>query len=155
MKKLVFFAVAVVMGMVFVGVGFADQNNTGCGLGSIVFEGKEGLVSQTCAATFNGICANQLFGITSGTLNCKQSETLWANEELNRFVADNMDNLARDIAKGNGEYLYTLAVLMDVPQGERTSLYSKLQANFSNIYTSDKVSHVDVLKNIETVVSSS
>jgi len=155
MKKLVFFAVAVVMGMVFVGVGFADQANTGCGLGSIVFEGKEGLVSQTCAATFNGTFGNQTFGITTGTSNCKQYETVWANEELNRFVADNMDNLARDIAKGNGEYLNTLAVLMEVPDGERASLYAKLQTNFSNIYTSDKVNHVDVLKNIEAVVSSS
>jgi hypothetical protein len=155
MKKVAFFAVAVVVGMVFVGVSFADQNNTGCGLGSIVFEGKEGLVSQICAATFNGTFGNQTFGITSGTSNCKQHETLWANEKLNTFVADNMDNLARDIAKGKGEYLNTLAVLMEIPHAERADLYAKLKNNFSNIYTSDNVSHLDILKNIEAVVSSS
>jgi hypothetical protein len=112
------------------------------------------LVSQTCAATFNGISGNQTFGITTGTSNCNQFETLWANEKLNTFVAENMDNLANDIAKGNGEYVNTLAVLMEVPEGERSGFYSRLQANFSHIYTSDQVSHVDVLKNIETVMSS-
>jgi len=52
--------------VVFVRVGFADQKNTGYGLGFIVFEGQEGLVSQVCAATTNGTLANHTFGIISG-----------------------------------------------------------------------------------------
>ncbi len=155
MKRFVFFVVAVFTVMVFVGVGFADQKNTGCGLGTLVFEGQDGLLSQICAVTTNGTFGNQTFGITSGTLNCDRPQSLAANEKLNTFVADNMDNLARDIAQGNGEYVNTLAVLMEVPEGERTSFYSRLQVNFSHIYTSDQVTHVDVLNNIETVVSSS
>jgi hypothetical protein len=154
MKKVAVFVVAVFSVMVFVGVGLADQNNYGCGLGSIVFEGQDGLVSQVCAATFNGTSGNQTFGITTGTSNCQQFETVWASKKLNAFVADNMDNLARDIAMGNGEYLNTLAVLLEVPHGERADFYTKLQTNFSSIYTSDNVSHVDVIKNIEAVVSS-
>ncbi len=155
MKRFVFMVVAVLMATVFVGVCFADQENTGCGLGSIAFEGKDGLVSQVLAVTTNGIVGNQTFGITSGTLNCEKFDTFAANENLNTFVADNMDNLAGDIAKGNGEYLDTLAVLMEVPKEERASLYSRLQTNFSNIYTSDNVSHVDVLNNIEAVMTAS
>ena len=155
MKKLVFLVVPVFAVMVFVGVGFADQQNTGCGLGSLIFEGHDGLISQTCAATFNGTFGNQTFGITTGTSNCEQFETMWANKKLNIFVAENMDNLAKDIAQGNGEYLHTLAVLVEVPEGERADFYAKLQTNFSNIYTSDQLSHLDVLKNIEDVVSSS
>ena len=155
MKKLVFLVVPVFAVMVFVGVGFADRQNTGCGLGSLIFEGHDGLISQTCAATFNGTFGNQTFGITTGTSNCEQFETMWANKKLNTFVAENMDNLAKDIAQGNGEYVNTLAVLIEVPEGERADFYSRLQTNFSRIYTSDKVTHVDVLKNIETLMSSS
>ena len=81
----------------------------------MVFEGQNGLISQTFAATTNGIFGNQTFGITSGTSNCEQYKTFAYNEKLNTFVADNMDNLARDIARGQGEYLNTLAVLMEVP----------------------------------------
>ena len=29
-----------------------------------------------------------------------------SNEQLNKFVADNMDNLAKDIAMGHGESLW-------------------------------------------------
>ena len=65
-----------------------------------------------------------------------------------------MDNLAMDIARGHGEYLNTLAVLLEVPEGERALFYTKLQTHFSDIYTAETVTHVDVIKNIEVVVTS-
>ncbi|HYA02668.1 MAG TPA: DUF3015 domain-containing protein [Syntrophobacteria bacterium] len=153
MKRFGVLALAVVAVMVFTGVAFASKTNTGCGLGQLIFKGHEGLVSQTCAATFNGTFGNQTFGITSGTSECDQFKTVWASERLNIFVADNMDGLAKDIAQGSGEYLNTLAVLLEVPEGQRVDFYSRLQSNFSQIYTSDQVTSIDVLKNIETVIS--
>jgi hypothetical protein len=152
MKKLAFVASAVLMVVVFSGVSWAvDPKNTGCGLGSILFEGQNGLVSQTFAATTNGTFGNQTFGITSGTSNCEQYKTFTSNEKLNTFVADNMDNLARDIARGQGEYLNTLAFLMDVPDAQAGVFRSHMQAHFPDIYTSDKVTHSDVVKNILVV----
>ena len=74
MKKgvVVTFAVLSMM-IVFAGMGWAvDPKNTGCGLGSMAFEGQNGLMSQTAAATTNGIFGNQTFGITSATLNCER-----------------------------------------------------------------------------------
>jgi hypothetical protein len=135
------------------GIASASQNNTGCGLGSIVFKGQDGLLSQTCAATFNGIYGNQTFGITTGTSNCEKATNLTSNQKLDKFVSDNMDNLAMDISKGSGEYLSTLAVLLDTPETERPALYRRLQANFSQIYTSESVNHLDVLNNIEKVLN--
>ncbi|MDY6935094.1 MAG: DUF3015 family protein [Spirochaetota bacterium] len=129
------------------------KSNVGCGIGTMIFEKQDGLISQLCATTTNGICGNQTFGITSGTLECEKAPGIASNERLNIFVADNMDNLAKDIAKGNGEYLNTLAVLMEVSEGDRTHFYNKLQSNFSNIYTSDKVTNTQVLNNIEAVLS--
>jgi hypothetical protein len=131
---------------------FAGQSNYGCGLGSMIFKGNDGLVSQTLAATTNGILGNQTFGITLGTSNCARFSSLVSNEKINIFVADNMDSLATDIAKGNGEYLNTLAVLMEVPEKERTDFYKKLQMNFANIYTSKEVTHDQVIKNIAALM---
>ena len=116
-----------------------------------VFEGQNGLMSQTFAATTNGTFGNQTFGITSGTSNCEQYKTFTYNEKVNTFVAENMDNLARDIARGQGEYVNTLAVLMEVPDAKKASFRSQLQAHFSDIYTSDKVTHSEVVKNILVV----
>lgn len=156
MKKLVVIVLAAFLIMTFAAASYAaPKENVGCGLGYIVFKGKDGLLSQTCAATTNGTFGNQTFGITSGTSECERYSTFTANEELNKFVSDNMDNLAMDIARGHGEYLNTLAVLLEVPEIERASFYSQLQTHFSDIYTSDTVTHVDVLNNIEIVVTSS
>jgi hypothetical protein len=153
MKKLVVIVNAVFMMIVVLsGVGWAvDQKNTGCGLGSIAWEGQDGLMSQTLAATTNGTFGNQTFGITSGTSNCEQYKTFTHNPKVNIFVAENMDNLARDIARGQGEYVNTLAVLMEVPSAKRASFRSQLQAHFSDIYTSNKVTHSEVVQNILVV----
>ena len=156
MKKLVVIVLAAFLVITFAGASFAaPKENVGCGLGYIVFKGKDGLLSQTCAATTNGTFGNQTFGITSGTSECERYSTFTANEKLNKFVSDNMDNLAMDIARGQGEYLNSLAVLLEVPESERAPFYTKLQTHFSDIYTSNTVTHVDVIKNIEIVVTSS
>ncbi len=153
MRRSSVLAIAVCCALALGGMAYAGQNNTGCGLGTMVWEGKDGLLSQVCAATTNGTFGNQTFGITSGTLNCTPAPSFVSMERLNNFVGDNMDNLAMDISKGNGEYLSTLAVLLDIPVEERTELYSLLQSNFSSIYTSEEVTHVDVLNNLEKLLA--
>jgi hypothetical protein len=114
----------------------ANKENTGCGLGYMIMQGNDGL----------------LFQISSGTLECEKPGRFASKEQLNKYVAENMDNLANDIAKGQGEYLNTLAVLMEVPEDSRAEFYVKLQSNFSRIYPSTNVTSVDVLTNIASLM---
>ena len=156
MKKLVIVVNAVFLMMVVLsGVGWGEgfnTKNTGCGLGSIAWEGQSnGLMTQTMAATTNGTFGNQTFGISSGTSNCEQYKEWTYSPKVNTFVAENMDNLATDIARGQGEYVNTLALLMEVPSAKRAAFRSQLQAHFSDIYTSDKVTHSEVVRNIMVV----
>ena len=130
----------------------ANKQNTGCGLGTLIMQGNDGLLYQVLAVTTNGTFGNQTFGISSGTLECEKPSKFASREQLNKYVAENMDNLANDIAKGQGEYLNTLAVLMEVPEGSRAEFYAKLQGSFSQIYPSTDVTSVDVLTNIESMM---
>lgn len=130
----------------------ANKQNTGCGLGYMIMQGNDGLLFQVLAVTTNGTFGNQTFGITSGTLECEKPSRFASKEQLNQYIADNMDNLASDIARGQGEYLNTLAVLMEVPEGSRADFYAKLQSNFSRIYPATDVTSVDVLNNIESLM---
>lgn len=132
----------------------ANQKNTGCGLGSMAFQGNDGLVSQTFAVTTNGTFGNQTFGITSGTSNCEQFKTFTMNDKVNVFVAENMDGLAKDIARGQGEHLEALATLMALDQELRPQFYGALQQNFSQIYASAAVTPAEVLAGISGVASS-
>ncbi|MBI5232857.1 MAG: DUF3015 family protein [Deltaproteobacteria bacterium] len=130
------------------------KQNVGCGLGEVALEGAdETLMVQVLAATTNGTFGNQTFGITSGTSNCKQPTRVVSSERLNEFVAGNMDTLAKDMARGQGEALSTLAELMAVSHENRAEFYATLQANFSKVFTSESVESADVIDNIAAVYS--
>jgi hypothetical protein len=122
------------------------NDNTGCGLGSLIIKNQNTVVLQALAATTNGIFGNQTFGITSGTSNCDKPSNFVSNDKLNRFVAENMDELALDISAGKGETLSTVAKLMNVEDSAAFS--SKLQSNFTNIYSSENVTSATVIDSI-------
>jgi len=91
MKKLVIIVLAAFLVITFAGASFAaPKDQVGCGLGYMVFKGKDGLLSQTCAATTNGTFGNQTFGISTGTLECDRPSNFTANEKLNKFVSDDI-----------------------------------------------------------------
>ncbi|MBC7662029.1 MAG: DUF3015 family protein [Chitinophagaceae bacterium] len=75
----------------------------GCGLGSLLVKSNDTV--QILAATLNGTSANQTFGITSGTSNCLPANKAAALEQQQHFVRENLENLRRDMVKGDGEYL--------------------------------------------------
>lgn len=132
---------------------FADQN-TGCGLGSLLWNGKaDSIVSQAFQATTNGTFGNQTFGITTGTLGCTTPSKVVKNEQLNHFVKTNMDNLAKDIAQGRGESLDAFAELLQVPVEKRAAFAARLQSNFAKVFTSDQVVLAEVIDNAVTVTN--
>jgi len=125
----------------------AANNQTGCGLGSVIIKDSSSAVMLAIQATFNGTSGNQTFGITSGTSGCKKTKFVM-NERAEEFVASNMDTLAKEISVGHGESIDTLAELLNI---EDTATFSaSLQANYNSIYTSEKVQMNDVLDNIST-----
>jgi hypothetical protein len=146
---------AVFISLLFVGSSFAadgEYGAAGCGLGSILFGKQPGPV-QVFAATTNATSYNQTFGITSGTSNCNKNTVFSSNDRLNRFVQSNFDNLAKEIALGQGESLNTLAELMKVPADRKPAFYQTLQSNFDKIFPSESVEMASVLENIVTLTS--
>jgi hypothetical protein len=124
----------------------------GCGLGAMIFGNEPGAV-QVVAATTNGTFGSQTFGITTGTSNCGKGLINTAeNGNLAQFVENNMDNLAKDIARGNGESLNTLAELTGISETQKPTVFAKLQANFSTIFSSEKVQVADVINQIVAIV---
>lgn len=129
--------------------------NTGCGLGTMLFKNNAdgSILLQALQATTNGLFANQTFGITSGTSECKQPAKFVSNDRVNEFVRANLDDLAKDIAAGRGESLSTLAELMNVPAADREAFYGNLQANFGTIFPSEGVEYAHVVDAIVAVSS--
>ncbi len=146
MKKLIvsIAAVAALSSAAFAGV----NSQTGCGLGSMIIKDDSSAILLALQATTNGTSGNQTFGITSGTSGCKKTKFVM-NERAEEFVASNMDQLAKEIAMGQGESVDTLAELLVVEDKE--AFASALQSNYKSIYTSKNVEMADVLDNISTI----
>ena len=128
------------------------RENVGIGLGTVIFEGKDGLLSQICAATTNGCFGNQTFAITTGTLGAKPYSGFVSNDGVKTFVRDNIDQLAREMAAGRGESLDTLAELAGVPMADRAAFARNLQSHFADIYTSPTVTDGEVIANLAKLV---
>ncbi len=120
----------------------AFANNTGCGFGTAIFKGKKGKLYEILAVTTNGTSGSSTFAITSGTSGYEKGSAIGMSS-VDFYIAENMDGLASDIAKGDGEYLDTLAQMMKVK--DKAAFKEKLHKNFKYIFpgkdvTSNQVS---------------
>ena len=156
MKVLVSMALA--MGLAS-GIAYADGHknagngdSTGCGLGSTLWAGKTGIVPQILAVTTNGTLGNQTFGITTGTLGCDKNDVI-ASAEVRQLAAVSLDNLATDIARGEGETLASLASAMKVDRSDQPLMFAALKGNFARIFPNDSVSSDNVLVSIQQVMA--
>ena len=118
-------------------------DSTGCGLGSMAWRGQSGIVPQILAVTTNGTFGNQTFGITSGTSGCDPNGRITGGTQrmVLAFVENNMEQIAMDVAAGEGETLETLAGIMNV---DSAVLAEKTHQQFAMIFPNQDVDAVDV-----------
>src|SRR3954468_15458363 len=97
----------VVAAMTFASSALAAKQNysaAGCGLGTMLFKGKNGKAQLILAATTNGNF-NQTFGISSETLDCSSDGVVKNEKQLEVYAAVNFQRLSREMAQGGGEYV--------------------------------------------------
>ena len=111
----------------------------GCGLGTaVVFKDANEWHEHVLAATTNGTSGNQTFGMTSGTLGCEAANGPLAGVQT--FMDNNMDQLAMDVAKGQGETLAALAEIIGVEASDQDTFNTKLQASFDTMFSAEATS---------------
>jgi hypothetical protein len=125
----------------------AKYGAAGCGLGSIVFGAKPGII-QVLAATTNGTLGSQTFGITSGTSNCADSSGGAASAKV--FVETNRQAVAKDISRGSGETIAALASLAGCR--DLHAVGSTLQRHFGRIFPDAGVSDAQVGSSVVQVL---
>jgi hypothetical protein len=111
----------------------------GCGLGSMVFGSKPGLV-QILALTSNETLGSQLFGITSGTSNC--GDTSGGTVAAKSFIESNREAFAKDVSRGSGETIANLATLGGC--ADARGVAQNLQRNFKQIFPSARAADTEI-----------
>ncbi len=129
-------------------VAKADPYGTaGCGLGSIVFGNKPGIV-QVLAATTNGTFGSQTFGISTGTSNCKDTAPSTASAKA--FIQANREAVAKDIARGQGETISNLTALAGCHDDKAVG--AALQKDFAQIFPTEKVTDIQVSDSVVSML---
>lgn len=148
MKKLI-------AGAVLLGASSMAFAQPGCGVGAMIFKGQSGIAPHVLAATTNGSFGNQTFGMTTGTLGCNTNEPV---QSMAMYMNSNIDKVARDMSRGQGENLDTLAVLMGVQKQDRATFDKVMQAHFKTVFPTDHTTSeqaaqaiIDVMKSDKTL----
>lgn len=118
----------------------------GCGLGNVLFGGKSPKEKQILAATTNGTSANQLFGITSGTLNCVDNSGV---AKLEAFIESNKQAFATESARGDGETLQSVAYILSCVKP--SAMNEAIRSHHAEIFATD--SAAQITENLRSVLS--
>lgn len=157
-KKVLIMSVAVLFSMQ-AGLAMAAGNpdtGPGCGLGKIAWKNyphQKVIGIQTMEATTNGLMGSQTFGISSGTSGCTNDGKFWAEQKVNAFASLNFENLAQDMAQGQGEHLASLATLMGIPAAQQPAFFAMTQEKYASLVAAGETSPVALVKALNEAVA--
>ena len=104
------------------------------------------------AATTNGTSGNQTLGMTFGTLGCEDAGGP-LKADIQQYIDGNLDQLAADTAKGQGQSLTALADLMKIEGADRALFNQSLQANFDKLFQSETTTSGDTAEALSAIMS--
>ncbi|WP_443191048.1 DUF3015 domain-containing protein [Pseudomonas indica] len=133
------------MSMASVAAHADAAGGNGCGWGNMLFEGQRGLVPHMLATTTNATSGNATFGMTSGTNGCDTNVKLGYGGRSILAMNGMLDNIAEDMALGQGEALDAYATLLGIEQADRAHFAKVTQENFDRIFSSPDVTGEQVL----------
>ncbi len=123
-----------------------------CGWGNMLFEGQSGTPSHIVATTTNGTSGNNTFGMTSGTNGCSTDGKLTYGGDAMINTSAIMDEFSEDVARGYGDALNAVAVMIGVEQQDRDTFARVMHENFTTIFPSEDVTAEHALASVNTVM---
>ena len=123
-----------------------------CGWGNLLFEGQSGGGPHFLASTTNGSTGNQTFGMTSGTNGCSVDGTLTYGGNSLADASAIMDEFSEDVARGHGDALNAVAVMIGVEQQDRDTFAQVMHENFITIFPSEDVTAKQALTSVNAVM---
>ena len=78
---------------------------------------------------------------------------MWADQKTEYFVAATFDNLAGDMARGQGEHLSALAVLLGVPADRQAEFFALVQERYREFASRGEHSAGALIKALDEAMS--
>ncbi|GAB4127947.1 MAG: DUF3015 family protein [Sideroxydans sp.] len=125
-------ALSLSLAMVGAHAASTTQEAAGCGVGTMIFKDKTGLLYSLLAGTTNGYLSGTV-SMTLGILDCPESASI--KGKIATFIDFNKQQLAVETAQGQGEHLAALVEMYGVKEADRTAAVSALKANQTAIFS--------------------
>jgi DUF3015 family protein len=145
------------VGQVGIAMAYGNPDNgPGCGLGKLAwadFKRQKDIAPQVLMATTNGTFGSQTFGISFGTSGCTNDGKVWAEHKTEFFVAAMFENLAGDMARGQGEHLTALATLLGVPRDQQEMFSTLVQERYRGLIGRGESSPGALIQALDEVIA--
>lgn len=106
-----------------------------------------------CAPFTGGILTTDGSSEASSEATNNKDQAAYRKTEQHRFFALTRENLARDMARGGGEYLTAMAYLEGCPVEVHGSFAKMTQRNFKQIFPQAEMGVEDMLHNLELQIA--
>lgn len=127
---------------------FAADSSSGCGMGWEVAP-KQSLVSSSTRSLVNATFSNSI-AMTLGTSGCQKHSIVYNETKGIHFAEANMNQLAIEMARGNGEFVQGFASVFGCQNS--TAFGSMVQAKYEQVLPSEKTSGVELYNNVKAQI---
>jgi len=123
-----------------------------CGWGNMLFQGDSGMPIHIVASTTNGTSGNATFGMTTGTNGCGTDGALTYSGKSMINLSSMMDEFSEDVARGHGEALDAVAVMVGVAKTDRDLFAEVMHENFAVIFPNENVTAEDAMLSVNEIM---
>lgn len=127
---------------------FAADSSSGCGMGYEVAP-KQSLVSSSTRSIVNATFSNTI-GMTLGTSGCAKHSIVKNEAKGIHFAEANMNQLAVEMARGNGEFVQGFASVFGCQ--DSSAFGSMVQAKYELVLPSTNTSGVELFNNVKAEI---
>ena len=127
---------------------FAADSSSGCGMGYEVAP-KQSLISSSTRSLVNATFSSTI-AMTMGTSGCAKHSIVYNEAKGIHFAESNKNQLAVEMAQGNGEFVNGFAGVFGCQNAENFG--SMVQANYETLLPSNNTSGVELFNNVKSAI---
>jgi hypothetical protein len=126
-----------------------------CGFGNTLWEGSDSIASKIFAFTTN-VWTLKSISTTSEISGCGEEDNLFkrvSSAKLRYYASQNLDHLAADFARGQGEHLDAIAHLIQIRAEDRGTFQALAQNRFETLFPHDHVTAGEMLEHLSGLMT--
>jgi hypothetical protein len=139
----------------FLALAPAGSALAACGFGTALWEGNEGIGAKILAFTTN-VWTFKGISTTSEISGCGEDDNLFkkiGSVKLRYYASQNLDHLAADFARGQGEHLDAIAHLIQIRVEDRETFQTLAQNHFESLFPHDHVTAGEMLEQLSQLMT--